>query len=91
MEVLKGLEAPVREFGEVLGEVERGLEKIEVGIEGGIESRGEIGVGLGKRAKVKRMVGRLVWPFKRQETMGLVERLERCKATFLAALTAADV
>ena len=41
--------------------------------------------------KLRRVFTRLAWPLKRPQTDAIISRLERCKSTFLSALTATNL
>ena len=76
---LESLKAPVEDCRAVLQELQDALSGASW------ERRGE------RDQKLKRAFKRLMWPLKQRETDALASRLERCKATFLSALTATNI
>ena len=82
---MAGIGDTVMECQVILKEVADRLEGVSVGVEVG-ESVGE-GERMGARRKFRMGIKRAVWPLKKKETIELVDRLERQKATLTMALS----
>ena len=82
---MAGMGDTVRECQAILREVANRLDGVSVGVEVG-DSVGE-GERMGTRRKFRIGFKRALWPLKQKETMELVERLERQKATLTMALS----